>query len=65
MQQLPEEFIDSLRRLVGEDEAGPMLAAIADEPQSSIRVNSHKLQWSGPELVPWCDDAYYLDGRLT
>lgn len=65
MQQLPEEFIDSLRRLVGDGEAAAMLAAIADEPQSSIRVNSYKLQWSGPERVPWCDDAYYLDGRLT
>lgn len=67
-QQLPTEFIDSLRDVAGFDEKAFLQTHLAGNPPVSIRLNTRK-QWSTKYLyenytkVPWCEDGAYLPHR--
>lgn len=62
---LPADFIERTRRLMGEKECDALCAALGEETPVSIRVNAAK--WSveppGATPVPWCKDGWYLPGR--
>lgn len=61
--QLPEAFERNMRELLGAG-ADSVLAAIADEPVVSVRLNPWKRVPTGLEdAVPWAADAFYLDER--
>ena len=66
---LPEDFISLMRSHLGEEQAEALFEGLQQPPTVSVRLNPRKtshLQVS-PELladpVPWCPDAYYLDGH--
>lgn len=70
---LPEDFIDYTRRLIGEERWAKYLASFDEEPPVSIRINPFKpadvistdtpIGKAGTEAVAWCRDAYYLRER--
>ena len=61
--QLPEAFERNMRELLGAG-ADSVLAAIADEPVVSVRLNPWKRVATGlKDAVPWATDAFYLDER--
>ena len=61
--ELPAEFTDRMRRLLG-DEYGDFETALLTESQTSLRLNPAKCN-RRPDYqpVPWCRDAYYLETR--
>ncbi len=61
---LPADFIAMMNRVLG-DQAQALLDALHAPAPASIRVNASKIEWANSSPVDWCDDAYYLDGRLT
>ena len=64
--ELPREFIESTRALMGEERFNRYLAAFDEEPPVSIRLNPHSqlsTLTSQQSAVPWCRNAYYLDHR--
>jgi 16S rRNA C967 or C1407 C5-methylase (RsmB/RsmF family) len=66
MVQLPVDFSDYTRQLMGEERFGRFLASFQEEPPVSIRLNPLKtegLTVTGGERVPWCKDGYYLSRR--
>ena len=76
MVELPKEFIDYTRQLMGEERFARFLAAFDEEAPVSIRLNPSKVQSSrsaGPfqarnskfitKEVPWCPLGFYLSSR--
>lgn len=67
MVQLPVDFSEYMRDLLGEDEYKLFLEALQSESPVSIRVNplkwKNKLSASSCEPVPWAEDGYYLSER--
>lgn len=65
--ELPRPFTDAVRRLLGDEEACRLFAALEAEPSASIRLNPFKPLSPAPALpgepVPWASSAYYLDRR--
>ena len=69
----PAEFINALRESIGPSRAERVLAALASEPEVSVRTNPFKLtpaqlrRYFGPlagEAVPWAaDEGFYLTDR--
>ena len=69
----PAEFINALRESIGPSRAERVLAALASEPEVSVRTNPFKLtpaqlrRHFGPlagEAVPWAaDEGFYLTDR--
>lgn len=66
---LPPDFISLMRSHLGEEQAEALFEGLQQPSTVSVRLNPRKtshLQVS-PELladpVPWCLDAYYLDGH--
>ena len=72
MSNLPEEFIQQTRQLMGEERFNRYLGAFEEEAPVSVRVNRRKGEFSRKEIsqgeshfmrVPWCEEGYYLQGR--
>ena len=64
MAQLPEEFIQETRLLMGEERFNSYLEAFNEEAPTSIRLNTKKVsQEVSPSVIPWCEEGYYLEGR--
>ena len=65
--QLPDEFIQTTRELMGDERFEQYLDAFRHEPPVSIRLNplhsSLFTPHSSHEAVPWCRNAYYLPTR--
>ncbi|MBR5036275.1 MAG: hypothetical protein IKX69_03715 [Prevotella sp.] len=64
--QLPAEFINRTRQLLGSERFERYLQAFEEEAPVSIRLNPAKTAWLGVadgERVPWCRDGYYLTSR--
>ena len=61
--ELPAEFTDRMRRLLG-DEYDDFATALLSEPQTSLRLNPAKCN-GRPDYQPvsWCRDAYYIETR--
>lgn len=65
MPNLPSEFIERTRQLMGEAECNALCRALqADEPVS-IRTNTGKNAPAPPQVhpVPWTDNGFYLNRR--
>lgn len=65
MPNLPSEFIERTRQLMGEAECNALCRALqADEPVS-IRTNTGKNAPAPPQThpVPWTDNGFYLNRR--
>lgn len=65
---LPDDFISLMRLHLGEEQAEALFQGLQEPPTVSVRLNPRwKSQLTlNPELtdpVPWCPDAYYLDGH--
>lgn len=69
MEQLPEEFVDTVRAILGTEGSEKLKSALAEEPTVSFRVNASKgfvpgsTQGAMPRRVPWSATGYYLDER--
>ena len=64
--QLPAEFINRTRQLLGSERFERYLQAFEEEVPVSIRLNPAKTAGLGVadgERVPWCCDGYYLTSR--
>lgn len=68
MMQLPVEFSEYMRHLLGENEFEALSEALQTDPSVSIRVNPWKWQddffSASYASVPWAEGAYYLPTRL-
>lgn len=64
MQQLPAEFIQNIRSLLGEN-AGEFLNGVLHEPVTSVRLNRLKPvdKFGSDEKVAWCERGRYLADR--
>ncbi|NDV82435.1 rRNA cytosine-C5-methyltransferase [Bacteroides sp. 51] len=69
---LPAEFAERTRALLGDVEYKKLVSALAEEAPVSIRLNPRKQKEVEPSIdrerftpVPWCAGGYYLDERLT
>lgn len=69
---LPAEFAEQTRELLGVEGYGELIAALAKDAPVSIRLNPFKQEKINPSVVkeqfssvPWCSNGYYLDRRLT
>lgn len=63
--QLPELFVERMRRELGESEAALLCEALATEPSTSVRLNPWKMtspQWPS-DKVAWSRDGYSLCER--
>ena len=68
MKKLPSEFIQQMKNLLGEPEAGHLMEALQQDPPTSIRLNPFKpVAPSDAPLyinkVSWCDEGLYLSER--
>ncbi len=70
--ELPEEFVNRMRQLLGNEESAAFFASLEESSPVSIRLNPNKannfqLSTFNTQLspVPWCNTGYYLDERLT
>ena len=68
MTQLPADFTERTRQLMGEERFGRYLKSFEEEPSVSIRLNPMKIkegrwQIEDAEHVPWCRNGYYLKQR--
>ena len=69
MVQLPDEFIQYTRELMGEERFERFSAALSEEAPVSIRLNPMKAKgktiapkWADGQ-VAWCEEGYYLKNR--
>ena len=70
---LPVDFINYTRQLLGEEAYARLEEALQQEPPVSIRVNEMKFQTERPassvlassSKVGWCSTGYYLNERPT
>ena len=66
MVQLPTDFTEQTRLLMGQERFERYLKSFEEEPPVSIRLNPKKscgLEVACGELVPWCRNGYYLGQR--
>jgi 16S rRNA C967 or C1407 C5-methylase (RsmB/RsmF family)/NOL1/NOP2/fmu family ribosome biogenesis protein len=68
--ELPKDFETYTRRLLGDEEYGRLVAALAEEPPVSVRFNPLKVQTALfedmlNETVPWASNANYLTKRAN
>ena len=68
--QLPDDFIQQIRPIFGEERFERFLRALDEESPVSIRVNplriengELRIENSQLEFVPWCRNGYYLPTR--
>ena len=66
--QLPEEFVDYTRELMGHERFQRYLDSFSEEAPVSIRLNPLKVEGGGLKVeggdpVPWCPEGYYLPKR--
>lgn len=73
MQNLPERFLDNMKKLLGEEEYPAYLSSFEKDRFYGLRVNTAKisvedfLKISPFELkpVPWTENGFYYDGNLV
>ena len=64
MAQLPEEFIQETRQVIGEARFNRYMEAFNEEAPTSIRLNPRYHTGARPQhAVPWCEEGFYLEGR--
>lgn len=67
MIQLPVDFTENMRRLLGDEEYKALEGALQGESPVSIRVNPLKWQkglvHASSEKIPWAEGGYYLSER--
>ena len=66
MAELPREFTDYTRRLMGEERFERYMQSFSEDAPVSIRLNPHKasdMTAVDGERVPWCRNGYYLKRR--
>jgi 16S rRNA C967 or C1407 C5-methylase (RsmB/RsmF family)/NOL1/NOP2/fmu family ribosome biogenesis protein len=62
--ELPNDFIERMRDLLGEDYED-FKSALEGLPSVSVRLNKNKVNGVlHSESVPWCETGYYLDERI-
>ena len=70
--QLPEEFINQTRTLLGDERFSRFMAALDEEPPVSVRLNPSRFSSPGSALsplssllspLPWCPLGFYLTSR--
>ena len=61
--QLPEDFVQETRQLMGEERFSRFMAAFDEDAPVSIRLNPLKVSHAVGEGVPWCPAGIYLSGR--
>lgn len=68
--QLPKEFEDYTRSLMGESHYNTFLKGLSEEPPVSVRLNPFKIKEDNvvsdvfkAKNIPWCKDGYYLKSR--
>ncbi|WP_051617647.1 hypothetical protein [Prevotella sp. HUN102] len=68
--QLPKDFEDYTRSLMGESRYNTFLKGLSEEPPVSIRLNPFKIKEDNvvsdvfkATNIPWCKDGYYLESR--
>lgn len=64
---LPLDFVERTRKLLGEDEMDALLKALDTEAPVSVRMNRGKCSGIPPQSVPvpWSGSGYYLQARST
>ena len=65
---LPEDFVTLMHSHLGAEQAEALFEGLRQVPTVAVRLNSHKASHLTPspklcDPVPWCPDAYYLDGH--
>ena len=65
---LPSDFINLMRQHLGDEQATALFQGLNEPPTVSVRLNPRKSAHLVPsptlnDPVPWCPDAYYLDGH--
>ncbi len=66
MMELPRDFVQLMRRHLGDEQAETLFQGLSQEPSVSVRLNRAKTAAQPSfEPVPWCSDAYYLPNRLA
>ena len=65
---LPSDFINLMRQHLGDEQAEALFQGLKEPPTISVRLNPRKSAHLTPsptlnDPVPWCPDAYYLDGH--
>lgn len=64
MIQLPEEFIQETRLVMGEERFNSYMEAFNEEAPTSIRLNpKYNFGAMFQHAVPWCEEGFYLEGR--
>ena len=64
MAQLPEEFIQETRLVMGEERFNSYMEAFNEEAPTSIRLNpKYNFGAMSQHAVPWCEEGFYLEGR--
>ena len=62
--QLPEDFVRETRLLMGEERFNRFMEAFNEDAPTSIRINPlHRGPVPSVQIVPWCPEGYYLEGR--
>ena len=64
MAQLPKEFIQNTRLVMGEERFNSYMEAFNEEAPTSIRINpKYNFGAMSQHAVPWCEEGFYLEGR--
>ena len=63
MVQLPDNFVQTTKQLMGEERFNRFLGAFDEEAPVSIRVNPRIAIDHSDSQVPWCSEGYYLQDR--
>ena len=64
MAQLPKEFIQNTRLVMGEERFNSYMEAFNEEAPTSIRLNpKYNFGAMSQHAVPWCEEGFYLEGR--
>lgn len=62
---LPAPFIEYTRALLGDEEYEKLATALEQEAPVSLRLNQWTVDSGQLIQVPWCNEGFYLDQRLT
>ena len=73
MNDLPEKFIENMKKQLPEDEWEAFFAVYARPPYKGLRVNALKISAAEFEKispfplrpVPWAENGFYTDGEKT
>ena len=64
MAQLPKEFIQETRLMMGDERFNSYMEAFNEEAPTSIRLNpKYSFGVKSQHAVPWCKEGFYLEGR--